>query len=243
VEDDQLGLYEWKTSVKDAWKTGDEKNVFWEKITKHWHVFHIHDVAAIKKTNYVDDTVSLQSDAGNLAAYLYMLQEAHPHAYRRIIHIIQRVAPFVEDFVLEPIPQNQETIILRWREKGSERTMSASQLSEGTLRFMALATLLQQPTLPPLILIDEPELGLHPYAIQYLVEMLESAATQTQIIVATQSVSFINQLDPEDVIVVDRKDGQSTFKRLDADSLAHWLEDYSLGELWEKSVIGGEPQR
>jgi predicted ATPase len=119
--------------------------------------------------------------------------------------------------------------------------MHAAQLSDGTLRFMCLATLLCQSHLPDLIVIDEPELGLHPAAINILGGLLQSAATRTQVIVSTQSVTLVDNFEPEDIIVVDRKDDQSVFRRLDADNLAGWLEDYSIGELWEKNVLGGRP--
>jgi predicted ATPase len=105
-----------------------------------------------------------------------------------------------------------------------------------------LATLLLQPKLPSTILIDEPELGLHPYAITVLASLLRSAATETQVIVSTQSVPLVNQFAPEDIIVVDRGDRQSTFARLGEKDLAGWLDDYGLGDLWEKNLLGGRPQ-
>ncbi|NDJ77487.1 MAG: AAA family ATPase, partial [Chloroflexi bacterium] len=136
-----------------------------------------------------------------------------------------------------------DTIRLEWRERGSDDYFNANMLSDGTLRFVALATLLLQPTLPATILIDEPELGLHPYAITLLVSLLRQAAERTQVIVATQSVPLVNQFTPEEILVVDRLEGQSTFRRLAQDEIAGWLDEYGLGDLWEKNVIGGRPQR
>lgn len=144
-------------------------------------------------------------------------------------------------FKLEPSVLNPDKIRLEWEENGSDTYFSASALSDGTLRFICLATLLLQPNPPSIILIDEPELGLHPAAIQVLAGMLESAATHTQLIVATQSVTLINQLRPEHVWVVDREEGQSVFRHLKATDMSAWLEDYGLGELWEKNIFGGRP--
>lgn len=206
-----------------------------------WKTYHFHDTSEtskIKVTNYIGDDESLHGDGSNLAAYLYMLQKAHPHKYNLIVKTVRRVFPSFDDFDLRPIPENTETIILRWREKGWDRSLPASLLSDGTLRFICLCTLLLQPNLPSLILIDEPELGLHPSAIILLASMFEMASKRTQVIVATHSTTLINQLAPEHVVVVERaKDGQSKFKRLELEPLKVWLEEYGLGELWEKNVL------
>ena len=209
-----------------------------------WKIYHFHDTgeaAKIKKLCDLNDNRMLRPDASNLAAYLYLLKEKKIQYYRNICDTIRLVAPFFGDFALRPSPLNPDKIKLEWTEKGSDAYFDANSLSDGTLRFIALATLLTQPNLPQTILLDEPELGLHPYAITVLAGMLKSAATKTQVIVSTQSVTLVNQLDPEDIIVVDRKDGQSTFKRPTKEEIEGWLDDYSLGELWEKNLIGGRP--
>lgn len=211
-----------------------------------WKVYHFHDVsreAKIKQTGDIDDNEYLRPDGSNLAAFLYRLQETERPHYDRIVKTIRLVAPFFQDFDLRPSRLNPEKIRLEWREYGSDEYFNAHTLSDGTLRFMCLTTLLLQPELPSVILIDEPELGLHPYAINLLANMLQSAATQTQVIVSTQSVPLINQFTPEDIIVVDREGRQSVFKRLDAAALDHWLDEYAIGELWEKNIIGGRPQQ
>src|SRR2546427_3037694 len=154
---------------------------------------------------------------------------------------ITQVAPFFNDFALRPDPTPKESIRLEWREKGSDFPFRAAHLSDGTLRFICLATLLLQPTPPSTVLIDEPELGLHPYAITVLASLLKSASTKTQVIVSTQSVPLVNQLQPEDILVVDRAQGQSTFRHLGSEELKDWLEDYGLGDLWEKNLFGGRP--
>jgi len=212
-----------------------------------WKVYQFHDTsesAPIKQTQDLEDNRLLKPDGANLAPFLYYLKQQHPAHYQQIVVTIRLVTPFFDDFVLEPSRLNPDKIRLRWQETQSppDTSFSASALSDGTLRFMALATLLLQPDLPATILIDEPELGLHPFAINILVDLLESASTKTQVIVATQSVPLVNQLQPEDIIVVDRIDGQSTFKRPTSDEIELWLDDYGLGDLWEKNVIGGRPQ-
>lgn len=208
-------------------------------------VYHFQDTtpeARMKQTGDIDDNRYLRHDGANLAAYLYLLQERYKDYYDRIVRTIRLIAPFFDTFVLAPSQLNPDKIRLEWRERGSDNYFNVHALSDGTLRFICLATLLLQPEPPSLILIDEPELGLHPYALNYLAGIIRSVSTQTQIIVSTQSAALVDQFTPEDVIVVDREDRQSVFKRLASDDLTGWLEDYSLGELWEKNVLGGHRQ-
>jgi predicted ATPase len=209
-----------------------------------YQIYHFHDTSsssAMKQTCDLNDNRILRADAGNLAAFLYMLQKTKPDHFVNIEDTIRQIAPFFGRFKLEPSALNPEKIRLEWEEKDLDTYFGAAALSDGTLRFICLATLLLQPTLPSLILIDEPELGLHPAAIQLLAGLLLSASTQTQLIVATQSVTLINQLDPGHVWVVDRRDGQSVFTHLKSADMSAWLDDYSLGELWEKNILGGRP--
>jgi predicted ATPase len=116
-------------------------------------------------------------------------------------------------------------------------------LSDGTLRFIALATLFLQPVelLPSVILVDEPELGLHPYAIGLLASLIHQASKETQVIVATQSPLLLDYFEPEDILVAHRADGATTIERLKPEPLAEWLKEYSLGQLWEKGELGGRP--
>ncbi len=212
---------------------------------KGWRVHHFHDTsdqAAVKQSGPLNDNVTLRPDASNLAAFLYLLQQANQPNYLRIRDTIRLVAPFFDDFVLRPDPlSNGQDIMLEWREMGSDFPFTAYQLSDGTLRFICLAVLLLQPNPPATIVIDEPELGLHPYAIEVLAGLLRSVSLRTQIVASTQSVPLVNQLDPEQLIVVNHSQGESTFARPDAQGLQAWLEDYSLGDLWEKNILGGRP--
>ena len=211
-----------------------------------WRSYHFHDTgagAAIKLTAHINDNRYLRTDGANLPAFLYLLRELHPAAYTAIRNAVQLVAPFFDDFVLEPQRLNPEMIRLEWRHRYTDAYFDVSSLSDGTLRFIALATTLLQPLLlrPAVILIDEPELGLHPYAVTLLASLIKVAAVETQIILATQSPQLLDHFRPEDVVIADLIDGGTRLGRLDPDRLAEWLEEYSLGQLWEKNELGGRP--
>jgi predicted ATPase len=211
-----------------------------------WRVYHFHDTsdtASVKLPHKVTDNLRLKTDAANLAAFLKFLKKRHPKNYQQIVNTIQLVAPFFSDFVNR---DNEENIQLEWFEKGDLDTpFKAHVLSDGTLRFMCLATLLLQPfqLMNDTILIDEPELGLHPYALAVLADLIKRAAERKQLIISTQSVDLIEHFSANDIIVVDRVNDASTFKRLDEEQLKDWLEDYTLGELWKQNIIGGRPSR
>lgn len=185
----------------------------------------------------------LASDGGNLAEVLFYLRTEQEVYYQRIIATLRLIVPFFDDFVFDPALPAQGPQGLRWKGTDSGYVLGPHQLSDGTLRAMALVTLLLQPEedLPALIILDEPELGLHPYTVNVLAGLLRSAATRSQLLLSTQSVEFLEHFAPEDVLVVDRHGPESVFHRLDPQRLEQWLEHYSLGELWEKNVLGGRP--
>jgi predicted ATPase len=205
--------------------------------------FHFHDTsetARIRQRWAVEDAQQLKEDAGNLAPFLHRLARERPAHYSRITETIRQVVPQFADFVLSP---DNGTLLLQWRESGSDLHFGPGQASDGTLRVMALLALLLQPpeNLPPVLVIDEPELGLHPSAIHLVAGLLLNASRHAQVIVATQSPALLNHFEPEQVVVVDRPGSGSVFRRLDSAQLADWLEEYTLGELWEKNVLGGKP--
>ena len=211
---------------------------------KSWKVYHFHDTsetAAAKQLQKIDDNMFFRPDAANIATFLYLLKEKHESHYENIVNTIRLMAPFFDDFILRPNPLNPEMIKLEWKEVGSDKYFNGHALSDGTLRFICLATLLLQPDPPETIILDEPELGLHPYAIRVLAELFNSVSTKSQLVVATQSVTLVNQLTPDDIVIVEREDGQSVFKRPNKEEISEWLDDYGLGDLWEKNIIGGRP--
>ena len=207
-------------------------------------VFHFHDTsrdAPVKQQGYAADNRSLHPDAGNLAAVLLRMRDGDRGRYQRIVSTVKQVAPFFRDFVLEP-ELAPDRVRLRWQQEGSDTVLPADALSDGTLRFICLTTLLGQSELPGLIVLDEPELGLHPFAIVQLAGMLRAASQDSQVLLATQSVTLMNQFELGDLVIVERRDGASVFERPDPDRLSEWLAEYSLGELWEKNLLGGRPR-
>ncbi|MEI6429662.1 MAG: AAA family ATPase [Pseudanabaena sp. ELA607] len=242
---DELGAGHQETQIIKAAEEGKQTAKTLRYLLNRCRVYHFHDTSStadVRQSCYVGDDRWLMSDAGNLAALLLRFrQENGGAAYQRIIGTIRLIAPFFDDFVLEPDVSNR--VILNWREKESDRVFGPHQFSDGTLRAICLATLLLQPEdeLPELIVVDEPELGLHPYALNVVADLFSKAALHTQILISTQSSSFLDNFDPDDVIAVNREGKESQFKRLNPTELDAWLDEYSLGEIWEKNIIGGGP--
>jgi len=209
-------------------------------------IYHFHDTstfAGLKKYCSIRDYEYLRVDASNLAPFLWYLKKKHEKEYQAIREAVQLAAPFFNDFLLRESIKNPDETLLEWRQKGSDYPFHPSQISDGTLRFVCLATALLQPDPPSTILLDEPELGLHPYALTLLAGLIQKASKRTQVIVSTQSAALIDHFEPEDIVVVERQNGESIFKRLKKGDLKVWLDDYSLGELWQKNVFGGRPAR
>ena len=221
-----------------------ESGAFSSFIPSLWKSYHFHDTgenAKVKQTCNINDANFLSSDASNLSAFLYAIKINNTRAYKKIVKTIQRVAPFFHDFILEPEVHNRDTIRLKWKHRGMDDYFDANDLSDGTLRFICLTTLLLQPHLPTIILLDEPELGLHPFALKILASIFRVVSQKTQIIASTQSATFTDEFDINNIIVVDRVDNHSEFRRLDIEDYNEWLEEYSLGEIWQKNLIGGVP--
>ena len=198
------------------------------------------DSARIRGKWAVNDSRYLKEDAGNIAPFLFRLRERESWHYRRIVDNIRLILPFFSDF---EFVNDYGHMLLAWRERGSDQVFDASQASDGMLRVIALVSLLLQPeeTMPDVLILDEPELGLHPYAIEIVGGLIGAVSKSIQVVVATQSAALVNCFEPEDIVVVEREGRQSVFRHLDSEKLGEWLDDYSLSELWGKNVLGGQP--
>ncbi len=209
---------------------------------KGFQVFHFDDVSANsnkKRLQNIDEGYPLHPEGDNIASFLYYLKQNEIDYYDKILAIIRLVTPYFDDFILEPELSNSNQIKLKWREKNNLKILSAALISDGSIRFICLCALLLQPTPPLLIVIEEPELGLHPLAISFLAELIKKASLRTQIILSTQSVTLLNQFEPSDILVVDRDQSSSQINRLNEQELQDWLDEYSLGQLWENNYLGG----
>lgn len=211
-------------------------------------IYHFHNTnktAGFKKHQKIFDDDFLRSSAKNIAPFLYHLKEEFNQDYLQIVQAIQTVAPYFHDFVLKPRgDKNDGSILLKWQHKNDlDNVFSANQLSDGTARFICMATLFLQPKdmRPKTIVLDEPEIGLHPVALTVLSEIIKSVANNgSQVIISTQSVTLANHFEPDDFITVNQVDGVSKFKRVNKKELEVWLDDYhQMGDIWNKGLIGG----
>lgn len=241
-----LGAGHQETRIGDEAERNEPVAKALRHLLNHCRVYHFHDTsptARIRQYCYVGDNRWLMPDAANLAAILHGLKSHREIDYRRIVETVRQVAPFFEDFDLEPTGPGYREIILNWRHRNSDLVFGPHQLSDGTLRAICLISLLLQPkeNRPYLIVVDEPELGLHPYALDLIASLLQAASRHTQVLVSTQSSAFLDNFGSEDIVVVERNGEATEFSRPDAEKLDAWLDDYLLGEVWEKNVIGGGP--
>lgn len=211
-------------------------------------IYHFHDTgrsAGFKQTVDLDANDYLYPDARNIASFLYKLKHEFNDNYNNIVSAVRAVAPFFHDFYLEPRGEKStQSILLKWLHRESTEPFSAQQLSDGTARFICMATLFLQPKLyrPYTIILDEPELGLHPAALDILSDLIKAAIRDNaQVICSTQSAAFANHFEPGDFIVVDQIKEASIFQRLNTEQLSVWLDEYRMGDIWNKNLIGGRP--
>lgn len=231
-----------ESSLKDnkRWRTA-----YLRKYLGSFTVYHFHDTSATSPMRGdcpINDNEYLRDNGSNLAAYLYSLMLNDEKTFRLIEGVIRSIAPYFKGFKLRPDANNKERIRLEWEERDTDMYLDGYSFSDGTLRFIALTTLLLQSKMPEVIIIDEPELGLHPAAINKLAQLVKQASLKSQIILSTQSTNLVNCFEVEDIIVVDRADNQSVFRHLEREELEKWMDDYelSLSDLWEKNMIGGQ---
>ncbi len=214
------------------------------KMLRNCAVYQFHDTSdtsLVKKRWDVEDNNQLLTHGGNLAAVLYRLEREDLKRYELICHTIGRVLPGFDHFEIE---ESYGKALLRWKAKGMEKTFGAHLTSDGSLRFFALVTLLSLPPemLPDVLLLDEPELGLHPAAVALLGGMIESLAEERQVLVATQSPLLVDAFDLDEFLVLDLKEGRTEFRKLAPEDYRVWLdENFASGELWQKNLLGGYP--
>ncbi len=241
---DSLGTGHQETKIGKAAEKKMPTATQIEYLLSRCRVYHFHDTsstAGVRQACYVGNNRMLFPYAENLAALLLRFRDENDSkAYQRIVSTVRLIAPFFDDFDFRT---ENNRVMLEWRHQGSDQIFGAHQLSDGTLRAICLTTLLLQPVgeLPELIIVDEPELGLHPYALNIVASMFSEASQNTQILISTQSSPFLDNFEPEDVITIDREERESKFTRLNSIDLEVWLEEYSLGEIWEKNIINGGP--
>ncbi|MFZ4526112.1 MAG: AAA family ATPase [Chlorobium sp.] len=240
----ESGLYDERNEKSADNNFNGVGHFVYESISR-WMVYHFHDtssMAPMRRSEIIEDNKLLRSNGSNIAPFLLKIKsQRFPRSYYQdLINAIRLVMPFFDEFLLDVQQRgDKETVKLSWLQKGSDFPMQPYHLSDGSIRFICLATALLNPFPPSVIVIDEPELGLHPEAIRILGELIQDAAKRTQIIVATQSPLLLDQFSIEDIVVVNRKEGQSTFERLNREDFNEWLNNYSVGELWSKNVIQG----
>ncbi len=239
-----LGSGHFESKIHQSTGTGIDKYV--TEPMKQWRIYHFHDTSEsslIKRLHSIGDNIYLRADGSNLAAFLFFLREHHKDSYTKIVSTVRLVAPFFGDFCLRPAQNNSDMIELEWFERGQDIPWKSHILSDGTIRFICLTTVFLQPLefQPETILVDEPELGLHPYAIVLLGALIRSTSAKKQLIISTQSSDLVNEFDPEDIIVVNRNKGASELDRLSNKELDDWLQEYTLGDLWKKNILGGRP--
>lgn len=214
----------------------------WNAVSS-WRVYHFHDTsmtAGMRREAGVEQSLRLAPNGENLAAYILKLRDENTAVYQALRQTIQRVAPYFDDFAPNLRRNKTEDLVrLLWKQKGKDYLFSPGHLSDGTIRFICLATVLMQPNPPSTIVLDEPELGLHPEALAILGGLLRSASQQMQVIISTQSPLLLNEFGAEQVITVDQVNGATGFSRLDKSALDAWLAEYSVSDLWQKGVIHG----
>ncbi len=251
-KDSEKAYHLWHKVVWDA--NTDESNLI-SKITlragylkaylNSFTVYHFHDTSAsspMRGMCQISDNSFLRENGSNLAAFLYSLHQTDRKSFDLIEATVRSIAPYFKRFDLKPDRNLSGQILLEWQEYESDMYLNGYSFSDGTIRFIALATLLLQSKLPQIIIIDEPELGLHPAAINKFAAMVKRASRSCQVILSTQSTNLVNCFAPEDIIVVDRDKEQTVFRRLDQKNLSIWMDeyDYSLSDIWEKNLIGGQ---
>lgn len=233
--------YKWpETALSQVPRMYPEAERFRRRLADISDVYHELDIsprAPIRMPQRLSSAQIPGTDGEDLLPCLYTIRETEPFRFKAIEDALKAAFPSFDRLELPP---QSGLLTLGWRDRNFTRPIFANELSEGTLRFLWLATLLQSPGLPQVTLIDEPEVSLHPELLRLLAELMREASDRTQLVVATHSDRFVRFLKPEELIVCDLDaTGGMTAQRADALDLSAWLQDYTLDELWSKGVLGG----
>lgn len=210
---------------------------------EHCVVHQFHDTSATSRLKVrwdAEESFRLLPHGGNLPSVLLYLSRHDKERFDAICYYVSRILPGFRRFEIE---EAHGKTLLRWQASGSSKTIGPHLTSDGSLRFFALVTLLNLPAevLPEIVLLDEPELGLHASAITLIAEMVKSVALKRQVVVATQSPIFVDFFRPHELVVLELDAGQTLVRRPEELDLGPWLEEYTTGEIWRKNLIGGRP--
>jgi predicted ATPase len=243
----ELGAGHQESRMRDAANDGDTtaKTVRW--LLRQINFYHFHDTSRrspLRTRDFADAGGDyLRSDGSNLASFLDGLRQSNAEedqaSWRRILYHVTSVAPFIKD--LTPL-RDRHGVALQWVDD-TGAVLGPAHLSDGTLRAIALFAALEQPrsSLPLASCFDEPELGLHPAALELLASAVRSVASDRQVLISTQSAALLDLFEAGQVVVAERHAGATTLRRLVEAELGDWLSEYRLSEIYESNLIGGQP--
>ena len=235
----KLGEFRYAARVSNR----DSMGAAFATILQRMHVFQFHDTSdssRLKQRWDAEDNNMLRGDAANIAAILLRLERDHWHRFDRVSRHIRRILPVFDRFQIE---ESYGKVMLRWKTRGTDKTFGPHLTSDGSLRFFALVTLLNLPSemLPAVLLIDEPELGLHPVAMELIAHMIMRVANDCQVILATQSPYLVNCFGLDQTVVLDILSDRTEIHALTKNDYERRLQEYSPADLWHKNLLGGRP--
>ncbi len=242
-QSDVLGAGHRETKLNREANRGNDTARVIRGLVGSCRVFNFDDTsstARIRNRCYAQNDRFLMPDAGNLPAMLARYQSQSPETLEKIVEVVRQFFPGFDTFALESKPGQENYIRLNWKEVGNPHVFDAQQIPDGTLRAIAMATLLLQPqeNLPTVIILDEPEKGLDPLAISVIAPLIEQTSDRCQVIVATQSSAFLDYFAAEDITVVERAEQETKLRRLTSEELDAWLDEYDMNEQWEEKPVG-----
>ena len=219
----------------------------WEQVSDNTTQYHFHDTSKwspILVDCMLNNNDMLLPNGKNIMPFVYRIYRENKQSYSMIVNAIRSCVDDFHDFYIRKNINSDDMVRLEWQHKRDlGEPKHGKLLSDGSLRIICLIVLLLQPIewVPKLVIIDEPELGMNPKALSLIAELIKQISPQKQFIIATQSPELINLFNHEDIIVCDKnEDSSSSFTRLDAEKLQSWLDDYTVADLWQMNIIGGQ---